>query len=97
MSFSMSREAYYFFMELFEKSVNNFFEDPLGFADGEPLDVVFNRLKEIGEELEIEIETLAKYGDMEQLSRLMYQEDIYEEEDKEIDINVGEWVSWDNI
>lgn len=73
--YSISKKVHNFLIERYEKAVEKFFDDPLDYSDGEPLKSVFNELKSVGEELEIDILSLALKGDLDNLEELMEQEE----------------------
>lgn len=85
--YSISKKTYMFLTEAYENAVETFFDDPTGYADGEQLKLVFENLKIIGEELEIDMLSLAMDGDLERLNNQMSFgksefpefEDIYDE------------------
>lgn len=101
--FTISKDAYYFLVKAYENQVERFFDDPIGFSDGSDVGVVFDHLKSIGEELEIEIETLAKPGDIDNINELIlgnteWAEDIEDEYDIIYNDDVkgvfGRWDTW---
>jgi len=73
---TISREAYIFLIDAFEKSVKEFFDDPVGYADGTSLIIIFNSLKNLGIEFDIDIISLAMDGDIERLKEEIKLENI---------------------
>lgn len=72
---TISRQAHAFLVESYEKAVETFFDDPTEYADSDPLKVVFDELKELGEELEIDILSLAVDDDLERLEKMIKKEE----------------------
>ena len=85
--YPISKKVHRFLIEAYEKAVETFFDDPIEYADGELLKDVLEDLKTIGEELEIDMFSLAMDGDLERLnnqinfgnSEFPEFEDIYDE------------------
>lgn len=67
----ISEEAHEFLKTTYVEQVRVFFEDPLCYSGGKDIQEVFNELKDIGEELEIDLESLAQIGDMERLKDMI--------------------------
>lgn len=72
---TISQEAYRFLVDSYEKSVEIFFDDPTEYADGDSLKQVFEELKKLGDELEIDILSLAVDNDLDRLEQYMKQEE----------------------
>ena len=72
---TISREAYEFLKQTYEENVERFFDDPLEYADGDPLRQVYKELKELGEELEIDINSLAIDDDLDRFEQFVKNED----------------------
>jgi hypothetical protein len=83
----VTQETYSFLIEAYKKQVESFFDDPISFSDGEPIRKVFENLRKVGSEIEVEMESLAGHGDLERL-----EEDIRDEEelDKEFGFSESE-------
>ena len=91
---TISQEAYRFLTDAFEDAVETFFDALTEYADGDPLKKVFEDLKKIGEELEIDILSLAVEDDLERLESAIKKEEGDEFEDESLTTtpdNAPEW------
>ena len=60
---TISNEAYEFLLEFYKSKVEEFFDDPIGYSDGNNPETMFNVLKKLGKEFKIDILSLAQLGD----------------------------------
>lgn len=72
---TISSKAYRFLLDSYEDVVETFYDDPFDYADGDPLKQVFDELKELGDEFEIDVLSLAKDDDLERLKKAMEKEE----------------------
>lgn len=72
---TISKDAYDFLIKAYEEHVERFFDDPTEYADGSPLREVYDELKKLGEEFELDIKTFAMDDDLDRLKEFIGEEE----------------------
>jgi len=72
---TISQEAYRFLLDSYESAVEDFFDDPIGYSDSDPIQQTFDELKKLGEELNTDMLALAQAGDIDRIKEHLQEEE----------------------